>query len=109
MAWTEQNTLFHVGLGFRVGFAGAQWGAPTFSLPAIFGAIPSRNRGNETSVQENSVWPCLQILVVKRKGLKLRLKSQVQIREKVPVNIFLRLNSSSKFLFHILFRFSSWN
>ena len=24
MAWTEQNTLFHVGLGFRVGFAGAQ-------------------------------------------------------------------------------------
>ena len=24
MAWTEQSTLFHVGLGFRVGFAGAQ-------------------------------------------------------------------------------------
>ena len=24
MAWTEQTTLFHVGLGFRVGFAGAQ-------------------------------------------------------------------------------------
>ena len=24
MAWTEQNMLFHVGLGFRVGFAGAQ-------------------------------------------------------------------------------------
>ena len=24
MAWTEQNTLFHVGLGFRVGFVGAQ-------------------------------------------------------------------------------------
>ena len=27
MAWTEQNTLFHVGLGFRVGFVGAQIGA----------------------------------------------------------------------------------
>ena len=24
MAWTEQSTLFHVGLGFCVGFAGAQ-------------------------------------------------------------------------------------
>ena len=24
MAWTEQSTLFHVGLGFRVGFAGAR-------------------------------------------------------------------------------------
>ena len=24
MAWIEQNTLFHVGLGFRVGFADAQ-------------------------------------------------------------------------------------
>ena len=44
MAWTEQNTLFHVGLGFRVGFAGAQilkWVDKCSKLLAGFGNFPS--------------------------------------------------------------------
>ena len=39
MAWTEQSTLFHVGLGFRVGFAGAQ----------VLGQVLGGHRLNEQS------------------------------------------------------------